>query len=171
MAVFTIIMGIILVIAGFACIFTPFATFLATGYFLAALLMIYGFMGIARFATRRAGVLDLVICVLAIIAGIAALFYPGDTLIFDRMVLIFIGIWIILQGIVSIILAIQAKKIGTSWVFGLIVGILGIVAGILSFAHPYIAALTVGVLIGIYFVESGLSMIILGASASAAVDA
>lgn len=171
MTVLSIILGIILVIVGFACIFTPMATFLATGYFIAILLMIYGIAGIARFIAKRAGVLDLIISILAVILGFVAAFRPGSALAFDSIILICIGIWVILQGIVSIVLAFQARKVGASWVFGLIVGIIAIILGILSFIYPYFAAVTVGILVGIYFIEVGLSMIVLGAAAGAAVDA
>ena len=171
MAILSIIMGIILAIAGIACICTPLATFLATGYFLAILLMIYGIAGIARFIVKRAGVLDLVISILAIIVGFVAATRPGSAEAFDSLILILIGVWVILQGIVSIVLALQARKMGANWVFGLIVGILAIAIGILSFTHPYITAITVGILVGIYFIEAGLSMIILGAAAGAATSA
>lgn len=171
MTILSIVLGIILVVAGFACICTPLATFLATGYFLAILLMVYGIVGIARFVARRAGVLDLIISILAVILGLAAAVRPGTAAAFDSVILICIGIWVIFQGIVSIVLAFQARKIGVSWVFGLIVGIIAIILGVMSLIHPYFAAVTVGILVGIYFIEAGLSMIVLGAAAGAVASA
>lgn len=171
MALLSIILGIILVIAGIACICTPLVTFLATGYFLAILLMVYGISGIARFISKRAGVLDLVISILAIIVGFVAATRPGSAEAFDSLILILIGVWVILQGIVSIILAFQARKMGASWIFGLVVGILAIIIGILSFTHPILTAITVGILVAFYFIEAGISMIVLGAAAGAAASA
>lgn len=46
-------------------------------------------------------------------------------------------------------------------VWGLIVGILGVILGIYSFAHPMVTALTAGLLIGFYFIESGIDLIVL----------
>ncbi len=45
MSVLNIILGILLVIGGFSCMFTPFATFLSAGYYIAILLLVYGVFG------------------------------------------------------------------------------------------------------------------------------
>ena len=49
MSVLSIVFGILLVICGFACMFTPLATFLSTGYYLLILLLVYGIFGIVRY--------------------------------------------------------------------------------------------------------------------------
>lgn len=41
-------------------------------------------------------------------------------------------------------------------------GFLNIVLGAYSFAHPMFAAMTLGVLISLYFIESGFNLIALG---------
>ena len=47
MTVLSIILGVLLIIGGFSCMFTPLATFLSTGYFLAIMLLVYGAYGTA----------------------------------------------------------------------------------------------------------------------------
>ena len=43
--------------------------------------------------------------------------------------------------------------------------LLGILLGIFSFSQPLVSALTIGIMIGIYFIEVGITMIITGAAA------
>jgi len=171
MTVISIILGILLIFAGFSCMFTPLATFLSTGYFITILLLVYGIMGIVRFCKKEAGGLELVVSILAVLAGVFALFRPGQRLLIDGLVLYFIATWLIIQGVISIVLSIQVRKERKGWVWGLIAGILGVVAGILSFAHPVLTALGAGVMIGLYFVQSGFDMIVLGCAVGAVKDA
>ena len=43
----------------------------------------------------------------------------------------------------------------------MILGVLGVLVGIYSLAHPLLMAFTFGILVGIYFIESGIQMIVL----------
>lgn len=47
------------------------------------------------------------------------------------------------------------------WVWTLTLGILGVLVGIYSVVHPMLLALTFGILVGVYFIESGISMIVM----------
>ncbi len=162
MTFISILLGIIFIVGGFSCMFTPLATFLNTGYFFCILLFIYGIIGIVRFCGKRAGVWELIISILAVIAGITVIFYPGESLVFDKLALIFIGCWLIIQGILSIVSAIQNRATRKGWGWGIVIGIIGILAGIYSFAHPVVTAMTAGVLIGLYFVQAGFDLIFFG---------
>ena len=168
MTVLSIIFGVLLVICGFSCMFTPLATFLSTGYFLCILLLVYGILGIVRFFQKQAGVLELIVSILAVIGGVICLVRPGQSLIFDSFVLMLIAAWLLVQGVVSIIVAFQARGESKGWYWGLIVGILGIIAGLYSFAHPVLTAVTAGELNGFYFIQSGFDMIVLGSAVGAA---
>ena len=48
MTVLFMILGFIMVATGFTCFFTPLATFLSYGYFLAIIALVYGILGIIR---------------------------------------------------------------------------------------------------------------------------
>lgn len=167
MTVLSIIFGVLLVIGGFSCMFTPLATFLSVGYYLAILFLVYGVFGVIRFFKKEAGGLEFVVSILAIIAGIICIIHPGETLAFDRLILTLIAVWLLVQGLVSIILAFQSRGVRKGWFWGVVVGALGILAGLYSFAHPVFTAVTAGVLIGLYFVEAGFNMIVLGCVAGA----
>ena len=45
MGILSIILGIILIIGGVCCMFTPFANFLASGYIIAMMAFVYGIFG------------------------------------------------------------------------------------------------------------------------------
>lgn len=167
MTVLSIIFGVLLVIGGFSCMFTPLATFLSVGYYLAILFLVYGIFGIIRFFRKEAGGLELIVSILAVIAGIICLVRPGETLVFDRLILTLIAVWLLVQGLVSIIVAFQSREEQKGWFWGVVVGALGILAGLYSFAHPVFTAVTAGVLIGLYFIEAGFDMIVLGSVAGA----
>ena len=168
MNVLSIIIGILLVICGFSCMFTPIATFLATGYYLLILLLVYGIFGIIRYFQKQSTPLNLIVSILAVIVGILCLIYPGTSLEINGLILKLIAVWLIIQGVVNIVTSINAREEQKGWIWGVIVGILGILVGIYSFAHPGVEALTIGVLIGLYFVEAGFDMIVMGSAIGAA---
>ena len=159
MTVLSTIMGILLIIGGFSCMFTPLATVLQTGIFIGIMMLVYGITGIIRGFKNRATALEVIISVLALIVGLISIFRPGSTLVFDAIMLNMFAVWYIVQGVISIVAAIQVRKLFSGWILGLISGILGVVLGLYSFAHPMVTAVTVGILIGLYFVESGFNLI------------
>lgn len=167
MTVLSVILGVLLIFAGFSCMFTPLVTFLSTGYFITILLLVYGIMGIVRFCKKEAGGLELAVSILAVLTGVIALFRPGQTLIIDGMLLYFIAAWMLIQGVMSIVLSIRVRKESKGWFWGLIAGILGVIVGVISFSNPILTALGTGVMIGIYFIESGFDMIVLGCALGA----
>lgn len=170
MTILSIIFGVLMIIGGVSCMFTPLATFLSTGYYFAILLLVYGVVGIIRFFKKMAGGLELVVSILAVVVGLIAMFRPGQTLIFDGMILYFIAAWLLIQGVTTIVLSIQARNERSGWFWGVIAGILGVIAGVYSFAHPVLTAVTAGVLIGLYFIEVGIDMIALGCAIGATRD-
>ena len=164
MGVLSVILGVLLIIGGLSCMFTPLATFLSTGYFLGIMMLVYGVGGIIRAVSHKADALEWILNILAVIVGLIALFRPGSTLIFDSMILVIIACWFVVQGVIQIVLSLKAKGVFKGWYWGLIAGILGILVGIYSWFHPVLTAVTAGILIGLYFVESGISLIALGAT-------
>lgn len=161
MVVLSIIVGILLMMGGIACLFSPGATFLASGYVVAILLLIYGIVGIVNVVRKRAHPVMLIVDILAIIIGIIAIIKPGSTLAIDVLMTYLLAAWFVVQGGVSIFVSIKARAVQSGWVFGLILGIIGVLLGIYSFFNPMVSALAIGILIGIYLIEAGLSMIVL----------
>ena len=161
MNVLIIILSILLILGGIAGITTPLITFFELGYIVMFLLIVYGVMAIVKAVTEKKYGIDFVFGILSVIAGVVAAILPGMGLSTDMMLLVMAAVWLIVQGIMSIMTAFQLKKSseGKKWIWGLVLGILGIILGLYSFIHPIVLAFTMGMLLGIYFIESGLSMI------------
>ena len=162
MAVLSIIVGAILTVGGIICFFTPFATFMAAGYIIGIMLFIYGIIALIRSIQKRAGVPAYITSALAIFVGFLAVFRPGGTLVIDMLILVFIAIWFIVQGATSIYISIKRRKELPGWGFGLASGIFGLAAGVLSFIFPQVEMFAVGILIAIFLIEAGISLITVG---------
>ncbi len=92
--------------------------------------------------------------IVAILFGLAALFWPGRTLLV--LVLLF-GAYALIDGIFAVIAALGDRREHPNWGMLLIGGIIGIIIGIITFFWPGITALTLlyliafwAILIGIY---------------------
>ena len=166
MTVLFIILGILLVAGGFSCIFTPLLTFMNYGYFVVILMFIFGILGIIRaIASKKFGV-NFVFDILSVVLGAVLLSFPDSLLLAESMMLTMTAIWFVMMGIVTIIDAISIKKLTSSglWILPLIFGILDVLVGCYSFFHPMVMAVSIGVLIGIYFIETGFTLIFGGAA-------
>ncbi|MBQ7677913.1 MAG: DUF308 domain-containing protein [Lachnospiraceae bacterium] len=172
MGVINIILGVLLVLGGLSCLFTPFMTFLSLGYWIIILFFVYGIAAIVRSIATKSYGITLVFGIFSLFAGIVGLIHPGDvTLATDMFLLFLAGVWFIAQGIFLILLAFGAKRItGHFGWAGLVIGILAILLGMYSIAHPMIAALAIGMLISLYFIESGISLIMFGSVQNAVED-
>lgn len=162
MKILSIILGVLLAICGFSCIFTPIMTFIESGYLLAILLLVYGIMGIAKAVSLKRYGLDFIFSILSIIAGLVVIFIPRMLLKTEGILIYIMAAWFIVRGIVSIYMSVKTKNNENKWwIFGIVIGILSILLGIYSFVHPMLLVLTIGILIGIYFIETGIEMIIM----------
>ena len=87
--------------------------------------------------------------------------FPGTLLFAEGVMLIMTAIWFVMMGIVTIINSVSIKKATDSgiWILPLIFGILNILIGCYSFFHPMVMAISLGILIGIYFIETGFTLI------------
>ncbi|MCR4908175.1 MAG: DUF308 domain-containing protein [Lachnospiraceae bacterium] len=165
MKVLSIILGVILIIGGFACMMTPGQTLLETGYFLGIMMFVYGIFGIIKAFQKRNTVIETVISVLALIVGLAALFRPGSTINIDIFIVFMTAFWFLFRGVFDIVLSFRIKAVNKNWYWWLILGILCTLLGLYSCAHPFVTALAVGFLIGFYCLEAGIDMIIMAIAA------
>src|SRR5437667_12796917 len=76
----------------------------------------------------------------AIVFGIIAFAYPGLTI---ATLVLFFGAWVLIDGIFRIVGAIGGRASDPEWGFHLIIGIVGIFIGFLTFHPPAISALVV----------------------------
>lgn len=89
--------------------------------------------------------------VLAILFGLAALFWPGMTL---GVLVILFGAYVTLEGILAIVAALQ-HGIRDSWLVFL-EGIAGVVVGLITFFWPAVTAVALLVLIAVWAIVTGI---------------
>src|SRR6266446_267303 len=76
----------------------------------------------------------------AIVFGVIAFAYPGLTV---AMLVLFFGAWVLIDGVFRIAGAIGGRASDPEWGFHLVIGIIGIIIGFLTFHAPQITALAV----------------------------
>lgn len=167
MTVLFIILGILLVVGGFSCIFTPLLTFMNTGYFVVILMFVFGIIGIIKAIVEKRFGVNFVFDILSVILGIVMLSFPESLLFAESVMLIMTSVWFVLMGIVTIANAVSVTRaIGSKvWILQLIFGILAVLIGVGSFFEPLRMAVTLGVLVGIFFIETGFTLMFSGVAA------
>src|SRR5438477_12731513 len=94
----------------------------------------------------------------AVLFGIMAFAYPGLTV--AVLVLLF-GAWILVDGVFRVIGAIGHRASDKEWGFDLIIGIMGIIIGFLTFQAPRITALALIIYIAAWALMIGATEIAL----------
>ncbi len=163
MSVFMIIMGIIMVICGIACVATPILTTFSLMHFFMILLFVTGVTLLIESIMRR-NVLDLILAILALIAGGFIVFSPSMSFVTETILLYIMAGWFLIRGIFGLVNVIRMRKEigGGMFVLGLIVSILVIIAGVYSFIHPVLFAGALGIMASCYFIVEGIDLIVAG---------
>ena len=74
----------------------------------------------------------------AIVFGIIAFVYPGITI---ATLVLFFGAWVLIDGIFRVVGAIGHRVSDPDWGWQIVIGIVGIIVGLLTFHAPQITAL------------------------------
>ncbi|WP_020658487.1 HdeD family acid-resistance protein [Amycolatopsis benzoatilytica] len=107
--------------------------------------------GAHRFAYALLGMLGLV-------AGVMTLVWPGLTIL---VLATLVGAWAVVTGIMEIVAAVRLRKQITGEAFLIVAGALSVLAGVLVLFHPIAGAYGVALLIGIYAVIYGVTLVVL----------
>jgi uncharacterized membrane protein HdeD (DUF308 family) len=94
--------------------------------------------------------------ILAILFGIVAFFYTGQTLV--ALVYVF-GVFALLSGIATLIAAVRAGEAHQRWGWLAASGLLGVAAGVVSFVWPNPTAVAFVYLVAAWAILSGVSEI------------
>jgi uncharacterized membrane protein HdeD (DUF308 family) len=94
----------------------------------------------------------------AIVFGVIAFVYPGLTI---ATLVLFFGAWVLIDGIFRVVGAIGHRASDPDWGWQLVIGILGIVVGLLTFHAPQITALALVIYIAAWALMIGASEIAL----------
>jgi len=91
-----------------------------------------------------------------IFLGLMLITAPGATLV---SLVTFLGVFFLMNGMLSLVQMFVDRSV--PWIWSLLIGIIGIAAGVLIIRHPLVAALTLPTMIVVIFGGEGLVMGIL----------
>ncbi|MGW6696029.1 HdeD family acid-resistance protein [Rhodococcus sp. NPDC054953] len=95
--------------------------------------------------------------IVAIAFGIVALVWPHATV---KVLIVVVGVFWIVDGIVSAVRAIEARRVVTSWVWWLAGAVVSVIAGIVLFVWPDLTALAFVYVMGFWAILVGVLEII-----------
>lgn len=88
----------------------------------------------------------------AIVFGIIAFVYPGLTI---ATLVLFFGAWVLIDGIFRVIGAIGHRGSDPDWGWQIVIGIVGIIVGVLTFHAPQVTALALVIYIAAWALMIG----------------
>lgn len=172
MTVLMIILSILLIIGGVSCMVTPVATFSALGWLAGFAIIVSGISAVFRYASGKEGR-----SVWELVGGIAGILFGGFIIInafaqfATNMVIAYAAaLWLVIYGITGIAEALKLRRINkelpnefrsAGWLVVMILGVATTVIGVICAFQPMITMLSVGLLIGVSILISGIKTLIL----------
>jgi len=156
-----LVLGIVYVIVGFVAIGNPMVSTLAIDFVLGIMLMIGGVISIVGSffsGDWKRFLLILISGILYLVVGYLLLKNPMTGVL---TLTILLSAFLFVEGIFKIINAFQVKP-APNWGWLLVSGIASVILGVLIYAEfPASSMFIIGLLVGIYFLINGFSMIML----------
>lgn len=165
MKILGIILGILMCIGGVYCIAMPALTFgsLSTIFGIILIESAIAYFILWSEIKKRGGKSGLLFlnAILSLLLGISLLTNLLTKLVVENLILTIIAMYMIINGVVQIIDAVNTKKESKHWILSLIGGILIVFGGIFSIANPIVLELAIGInmAINIFVVGAGLIMV------------
>lgn len=155
-----LVRGIVAILFGILALIWPAITLLVLVTFFGAWVLVDGIFSIFSAFRRgaRSRVWAVVVGVIGILAGFAALTWPGIT---SLALLYVVAFWAILTGLAEIVDGIQLRKvIENEWTL-ILGGALSVVFGVLLLIWPAAGLLSIVWLLGIFAVLYGIALVAL----------
>lgn len=164
MRILTIVSGVMMILTGLWCFANQGVAYAGLAFIIGIIMVINGIIELLAFVNRKNKLvgMDWVLAeaTMAIILGIIVL---SNQLATDLIIIMFFGMWMLFSGCNRIVGALMLKKQeDKAWRWIMSLGCLSALAGIYSFWNPILAGLTVGILIGIFFLIQGSNVLTLG---------
>jgi uncharacterized membrane protein HdeD (DUF308 family) len=157
---FLIVAGVLGVIAGVLALVYPDITLLALALIAGINLMLLGILALIDSfgGDRDAGdrVLAGVIGILGLIAGLVVIRRPGESLL---ALVVIIGVWLVVTGIVDFIRAFSRLE---NRALRLLAALVDVILGILILALPKLSLGTLAILVGLAFLIRGVVAVVSG---------
>lgn len=161
--IWAVVRGVLAIIFGIIALLAPITTAIVLAIVIGIFAIVDGIVDLVDAFRHRgtSGVgLRVFLGIVSLLFGILILVWPGKTLAF---LVILIGIWSILIGILQIVANVSIRKEAPgAWVWGVISGVLGVIFGVLVLFWPGLGLLTLIFLMGIWAIIFGISLIVLG---------
>ena len=172
MSVLMIILSILLKIGGVSCMATPVETFSMLGWLAGLFIIVSGITTIFRYAAGKVNR-----NVWELVGGIAGILFGGFIVInafgqfAANMVIAYAAaLWLLIYGITGIVEALDLRRMNqelpdefrtASWLVVMILGVSTAVIGVVCIFKPMITMLSVGLLVGVSILISGIKTLIL----------
>ena len=157
----SIALAILMIVAGMIAIAAPAIAGVVIVYVVAwTAIFDGGFQIVYAFRAQRGGrmILELILGLLYVVAGVYILMHPARGLLALTLV---IACFLLIYGVFALVLAFQMRPI-SGWGWVLFDAIVTILLGVLIWAHwPYNSEWVIGTLVGISFIVSGVSRLML----------
>ena len=157
-----IVRGVLALAVGIIALAWPQVTVLA----LVILFAVYAFIAaglqaMQAFSSRKAGPVigHLLLGLVDIAAGVIALAWPGPTAL---VLVLIVGIWAIVAGIVQIAAAFQAGEPAGTRAMYILGGLVTVAFGVVLCARPGVGGLTLALLFGLFSLIAGIWMLVQG---------
>src|SRR6266487_7083780 len=157
-----ILVGVAAIIAGIIALAWPGVTILA----LVILFAVYAFsdaimQGARAFSSATAGPVagHLLLAVIDVAAGVAAIAWPGPTAL---VLVLVVAIWAVIGGAAEFAFAFAAGETAGTRALFLFGGLVSIAFGVVLFARPGVGAVTLALLFGLFALCYGISQIAAG---------
>lgn len=154
-------LGIVLLILGIAAVLFPLVASIAVKVMIGWVMLLAGAMNLWQaFHTRdwSSTIWNALIALLSLAVGVYLAFFPLTGLVGLTLLL---GVTFAAQGVFEILIAMQNRE-RKGWGFLLLSGALSVVLGLmLMFGLPGTAEWALGLMVGIHFISSGVSLIAL----------
>jgi uncharacterized membrane protein HdeD (DUF308 family) len=156
-----LVAGVLSVIVGVVALAYPGPTLLAVGIIFGAYLAAWGTMIIVDSVSTHgeptfARILGVIVGIIAVLTGLVLLVRPGESVVTAALVL---GFWWTLSGVMQIVRGIAMSE-GRGW--NLVLGAIGLIAGIIILAQPEIGLVTLVWIVGFGLIFQGMVEIAAG---------
>ena len=172
MTVLMILFAILMIVGGVWCMATPVATFSALGWLAGCAIIVSGFSAVLRYAAGKEGR-----SVWELIGGLAGILFGGFIVIngfaqfaTNLVIAYAAAVWLVVYGVCGIAEALKLRKLNRalpndlrtpSWLIVMLLGVATAVIGVICVFQPLLTMLSVGMLIGLSILLSGIKTLIL----------
>ena len=176
-----VILGILMILAGITCFFTPIETSSVIPFIFGLAMVIDGigriiaWFSIREYAPQSGWVLAS--SIISLVFGLMLTTSPMLQVSVGVFVVLMTGWWILALGVIRIVHAFHllklkresdgfgfGEKLGSNWWIALILGALLTIFGIIVILNPMLGLGVIGVLVGCSVITAGINLIYLGCS-------